>query len=432
MKNKIIIPAVVAVVLAVAAVVAFVLTKPEKPLPVQPTSAPAAEVEYSYENSVYGTSQSLKKLASQGEIYLPTDIGGVYYTADLQGNIRFYEYSNGAMLASSLAVNKVSVNIKASRETIPVTVSYVVKDGKTCGYGVFTSDMSDSVKIYPYAFVKLTDKPASYGEGLLLLADFNKDNFYNPQKIYSEIYDFNLTNGKASTYVSHKTRLVNENGFFREDWSMLTDAFIANMGSGKYFLSSRYHSGNGADREADVMVLSGADYPEIVAEGILGMWFVNDDKGMHYLRKSDSGFESVLNQGGKESVAVSFNGDFYTDYLISGNFLLNKQTCVLTNLITGETVTLEKVDLYEADRFSISPDGKKAVIAFDGKANKNGAVIQTLVYLTIDGSVAAAVFSEPLLFSESSGFVWLDNSSVMSCRASSGSGEGIASVVYTF
>ena len=89
--------------------------------------------------------------------------------------------------------------------------------------------------------MKLTAKPAGYGEGYLLLADFDKNNFYKEEKLYSEIYNFNLAKSSASTYVSNHTRMIDKNGTFRQDWTLLTDDFVKNLGNSKYFLSSRNH-----------------------------------------------------------------------------------------------------------------------------------------------------------------------------------------------
>ena len=100
--------------------------------------------------------------------------------------------------------------------------------------------------------------------------------------------------------------------------------------------------------------------------------------------------------------------------------------------MTGATKTLKDIDISSADFFSISPDGGRLVFASNGEANANGAPVQTLVYCTADGSAAPAVYKEPMLFSKSGGFVWLDNATVMSVRALSGSGSPAGSVAYAF
>lgn len=422
---------VVSIVLAVAMVasiaVFFVTRNKNGSSPLAPKNE---TVEYSFENSEY--TKTVSVAGKNGEIFLPTDIGGVYYTADLSNNIAFYEYTNGEFAASALEVKQIAASIKASKENIPVTVKYIEKDGKIFGCGVFTSDMDASVEVYSYAFVKLINKPAGYGEGYLLLANFEKENFYKTEKIYSEIYNFNLSTGKASTYVSNNTRLIDKNGAYRNDWTMLTDEFIANLGGAKYFISSRYYTGEERGIRSDIMVLSGNYRPEIVAEDIVGMWFVNDEHGMHYLKKTDTGFTNVCNAGGVETVYATFESDFFADYMLSGNWLINRKSLVATNLLTGAAKTLANIDISDADYFSMNKEGTKAVFAKYGKTNANGTVIQTLIFCNTDGSAEPVIYSEPMLFSELSDFVWLDENSVMSGRAITADGSQSGSVIYKF
>ena len=431
MKSKML--KVLAIVLAVAAVatgVLFFMSRTEK------TASPILEqktVEYVYDESEYTKSEQYSPLGSEAVIYLPTDFENVYYTADLKGNVKFYEYSAGVMQASALEVKQIQTTLAATYEKIPVTVNYVEKDGKACGYGVFTSDMSADVDVYAYAFVKLTAKPSGYGEGYLLLADFDKNNFYEADKLYSEIYNFDLAKGKTSTYVSNNTRLIDRNGSFRQDWTLLTDEFIANLGGAKLFLSSRYYNESDKGLRADVMELSNAYRPKIVVKDIIGLWFVNNESGMHYLRKTADGFEKILNKDGKEESIYTFAGDFHKDYLLSGNFIINKKSLEMTDLLTGKVTTLKDIDISKADIFELSPDGTKAVFAVSGEENANGAVVQNVTYCCVDGSSDPVIFTEPMLFSASSSFIWLnENSNIMSARALEATGATVGSVVFVY
>ncbi len=423
MKNKLKIITAVLAVLAIVSGVVFFVSSGDK----EPEITEKEPVAYSYEQSAYTMSENLSVNGADGEIYLPTDFENIYYTADLKGSVKFYEYSGGQMLASTLAVKQVKANLAATYETIPVTVNYIEKDGKAFGCGVFTSDMKADVDVYSYAFVKLTAKPSGYGEGYLLLADFDKNNFYKADKIYSEIYNFDLASGKASTYVSNNTRLIDKNGSFRQDWTMLTDDFIKNLGGAKYFISSRYYNESEKGTRADIMELSNAYRPKVVVSDILGIWFVNDANGMHFLRKTENGFANMCG----ERVLTEFEGDYFTDYMQSGKYLINKKSLEIIDLLTGEIKTLKDINIASADVFSVSPDGTKAVFASYGKTNENGTPIQTVIYCTTDNSAQPAVFSEPMLFDESAGFVWVDGG-VMSVRALDGTGAKVGSVVYAF
>lgn len=421
---------IIAAVLAATTVVsaaAYFLTKDKTPSG-KPSEKDA--VVYSYDNSEFTKALSVK--GANGEIFLPTDIENIYFTADLQNKVSFFEYAGGAFTASTLPVKQVKATLSATYEKIPVTVNYIEKDGKTFGIGVFTSDMDSSVEVYSYAFVKLTNKTSGYGSGHLLLADFDKENFFKAEKVYSEIYNFDLSGGKTSTYVSNNTRLIDKNGAFRSDWTMLTDEFIANLGGAKYFFSSRYYTADEKGTRADIMVLSDAYRPKIVAEDILGTWFVNDANGMHYLRKTDKGFSNVINQNETEKVLAEFEGDYFADYLQDGRWLINKKSLAVTDLMTGATKTLKDIDISAFDAVTVSPDGNKFVFTAKGIRNANGATVQQIIICTADGSKAPVTYAEPLLFAESSDFIWLDNGNVMFARATAADGSKVSSVVYAY
>lgn len=418
---------IIAAVLAATTVVsaaAFFLTKDKNP---SGKHSEKDAIVYSYDNSEFTKTVSVK--GTNGEIFLPTDFENVYFTADLQNKVSFYEYANGAFSASALPVKQIKTNLSATYEKLPVTVNYIEKDGKIFGIGIYASGEND---VYPYAFVKLVNKPSGYGSGHLLLADFEEENFFKAEKIYSEIYNFDLASGNASTYVSNNTRLIDKNGAFRNDWTMLTDEFIANLGGAKYFFSSRYYTADEKSERADVMVLSDAYRPEIVAKDILGTWFVNDANGMHFLRKTNKGFANVVSQNKTEKVLTEFDGDYFADFIQDGKWLVNKKSLVVTDLMTGATKTLKDIDITAYDTVTVSPDGNKFVFAAKGIRNANGAIVQQLVVCTADGSKEPVTYAEPLLFAESSDFVWLDNGNVMFTRTTVADGSKLASVVYAY
>ena len=389
-------------------------------------------VAYSYENSELTAKVSVA--GADGQVYLPTDQTNLYYTATLDNKIEFYNYTGAGFTKASYSPSKITFYLSATYESIPVTVTLIETDKFTIGYGVFTADMDKSVDIYDFAFVKIVVAPEGYGidSGYLLLADFNKDDFYKADKTYSEIYKFNKNNTKVSTALSNNTRLIDRNGGFRQDWSMLTDEFIKNLGSGNYFMSSRYYTEEETGKRTDIMVYSNAYRPTIVVEDIVGTWFVNDDNGMHYLKKTDSGFESVKVKD-KDSVTIAkLEGDFFEDYLRDEQYVVNKKTGEMTDLMSGEKSKFGSANLSNATYFSISSDGNRAVFAFPGEENENGVMVQKLILCTADGTKAAEIYSEPLLFSESSQFIWLDDNNVMFVRALDQTGETFGSVIYTY
>ena len=424
--NKIKIIAIILAVTTVAGAVLFFVTRGNSP---EVPDIPQDEV-FSLETSPY--TAEVSAAGANGEIFMPTGIYGYYYTADLSGKVEFFTLSDTGFAPASEEKKTAKVSLSASTQSIPVTVNYIKTDIGTVGIGVFSSKGDSSVKYYDYAFAKLIDRPSGYGQGYLLLADYTKEDFYKTNKLYDEIFEYDLKASSVSVRLSQNTRLIDSDANYRKDWDMMTDEFAANLGDAKYFMSSRYYTEAETGIRTDIMVYSGNYRPTVAVKDIVGLWFVNDPNGMHYLKKTDSGFKSVCKKDKDTKDVVTFEGDFFEDYLRSGNNVANKKTGEITNLMTGEKMTVRGVNITGADIFSLSPDGKKAVFAFYGEKNSNGVPVQEVIYCTTDGSADPAVFVEPLLFSESSSFVWINSFAVMSARATDSSGSEVSSVLYTF
>lgn len=389
---------------------------------------------YTYEQSAYTLAPGRTTIAS-GAVLLPTGIDGICYSADLSGRIGFFTVENGAVAPYAGEVKTVNASIGktyTSRQDLDTKITYIEHEGKVCGYGLFTTEISSKeANTYPYAFFKVVGKPAGYGDGCLLLIDFEKDNFYSTDKIYSEVFSFNLSSGKAEKIFDYSTRTVDYTGGYRNDWTMLTDYFIANMGSEKYFLSSRNYNNTDRGSVCDIMVVGGAYRPAIKSNGTVGLWANVQADGLRYLRNTATGFNSV-SLAESERIVASFEGNYFNDYLASGDYIVNKNSLAVTNLLTGESKTLSNIYLGDTDIFSISPDGTKAVFASFGEPNAHGVSVQRIVYYDISQGKSVA-FAEPLLFSEtSSAFVWLDNDSVMHARAEKGDGSGVVMSRYSF
>lgn len=378
-------------------------------------------------------SRKVKTVGEKGEIFLPTDKDGLYFTAGLDNKIAFYTYSGGEFAPASYKVQKTEVKLNASNVAIPVTVSYIDADGLTVGYGVFTSDMNKDVKLYDYAFVKIAKKAPGYGEGYWLLADFDKSNFYKAEKVYSEIYNYKPGDESVSVSVSQNTRMIEKSGTYRQDWTMLTDEFIGSLGSSAYFLSSRYYTQDERGKRTDVMEWSSAYRPKIIAKDIIGTWFVSDKDGIHYLKKDGKGFNSVTKKDDKEKKSVKFE-DSYDNYLRSGNYVISKKTGAVTNLLTGDKVATADMNLNGLRCFSISSNGKKAVLVFDETESSIGTPVQKIVYCSLDSGFKTEIFEEPMMLEDGTDFIWLpgNGGSVMSVRPITDKGDKAGSVIYYF
>lgn len=415
----------------VATILVFFVVKSRKTNEEFEISSPVGEkVEFVLSESDY--TQKIAVAGENGEIFLPTDKEGLYYTATLENEIKFWNYSGGKFTPAAYETSQAAVSLNVSGFVVPVTLTYIDADGLTVGYGVFTSDMNSSTEVYSYAFCKIAKNPAGYGEGYMLLCDFDKENFWKPDKIFSELF-LNYVPGRTSSVscgLSQNTRLVDKNGGLKQSWSMMTDEFMANEGSEKLFLSSRYYTADEFAERADVMVYSGALRPTIAAKDIIDTWFVSDDEGYHYMVKDGDNFKTVTAKDGNVSDGIKFDAP-WSSYLRCGNYVVNKETNVVTNLMTGDKVTLKDVSIRSASVFSINDDGTKMVFASTTEDVGNGTPSQAITYCSVS-SDTAETFLQPLLWCEEGGFVWVDGSSVMSVRALKNEGTPCGSVIYTF
>ncbi|MCQ2477479.1 MAG: hypothetical protein MJ125_06585 [Clostridia bacterium] len=415
----------------VASLLVFFAVKSKKTNKDYEISAPIGEkVEFLLENSIY--TKKLTVAGENGEIFLPTDKEGLYYTATLENEIKFWNYASGKFTPASYETKKTTVSVNSSGVSVPVTLTFIDADGLTVGYGVFTSNMNASVEVYSYAFCKIAKNPAGYGDGYMLLCDFNKESFWKADKIYSEIFT-NFVPGSTSSVscgLNQNTRLVDKNGGLKQSWSMMTDEFMKNTGGEKLFLSSRYYTAEEYAERADVMVYSSAYRPSIIAKDIIDCWFVSDDEGFHYMIKDGENFKSVTVKDGAVYDAVKFDSP-RSSYLRSGNYVVNKDTNVMTNLMTGDKVTLKDISIRSASRFSVNADGTNMVFASDTDDIGNGTPSQAITYYSTESGKGES-FVEPLIRSEESDFVWVDGNSVMSVRALTNEGTPCGSVIYTF
>ncbi len=425
MKSKII--ALILAVIAAGFAAAFFATRQSA----EPEKTDSEPEIFSLDTSNY--SREIKVVGENGEIFLPTDREGLYYTATLDNKIAFYTYSGGIFTPASYKIKKTDVKLNASNVSVPVKISYIDAGGLLIGYGVFTSDMNKDVKLYDYAFVKIAKKAPGYGEGYWLLADFDKNNFYRAEKVYSEIYNYKIGDETVSTSVSQNTRMIEKSGTYRQDWTMLTDEFIRNLGSSKYFFSSRYYTQDERCRRVDIMEWSSAYRPKITAKDIIGTWFVSDKDGIHYLKKDGDGFNSVTKKDDKEKKSVKFE-DSFDNYLRSGNYVISKRTGTVTNLLSGKKSEVGDLNLSSLSYFSVNPNGTKAVLMFDSGESSIGTPVQKIIYCSLDSAYKSETFEEPMLVEESTDFIWLprNGNSVMSVRALTDNGDKAGSVVYNF
>lgn len=408
-------------VLAAAAIVFAVLADDiaQHRQPDAPTGSP-----YLYEDSAY-----TPRLTATGDIgfpLLPTDFSAVFCPADPGGRFSFLEYTEGDLVPYSGETKTLTVTVPCSNQDIPVTLYYIEKDGRLSGYGLFTTALSDApVYLFDYAFFKLTDLPTAYGKsGALLLVSFDKTVFGTGDKLYTEAFVLNMATGKPTRFTTDNARTVGPDGALRSDWILLDDGFLKSLGEEALFLSGRDYT---LDKQGlSASILKNADVrPPRVRNDLLGLWARVDGDALLFLRQTQNGFRAVRYADNAETVIREFEGDYFTDFVRDGNYLLDTRAAVVTDLLTGKQVTVEGGAADGKVTLCVNPEGTRAVIAATDTDKAPG--LQTLRFADLRTG-ACETFTEPLLFDTADpGFAWTDENTLLHVRPR---GENAAGLVW--
>ncbi|MBR5619963.1 MAG: hypothetical protein IKW76_09530, partial [Clostridia bacterium] len=105
---------------------------------------------------------------------MPTEIEGVFVSANPLGQFEFYDYADGAFTACTDA-KELDVTVTCSHQQLPAKLYYLQRGDTLAGYGLFRNSQYPDVRLYDYAFLHAVNMPAGYGSGdAMLLADFDK------------------------------------------------------------------------------------------------------------------------------------------------------------------------------------------------------------------------------------------------------------------
>ena len=107
----------------------------------------------------------IRKRAAADYPLMPTQIDGVFVSANPYGLFNFYEYADGGLTACTDA-QEMDVTVTCSHQEIPAKLHYLQRGDQLTGYGLFLSTLyEDDVRLYAYAFLQLVNMPAGYGDG---------------------------------------------------------------------------------------------------------------------------------------------------------------------------------------------------------------------------------------------------------------------------
>lgn len=390
-----------------AAVFGFGLGK--KKAPEQPKADPGAAAAY----------QALSATAEfAGHPLLPTDFDNVFYAADPNGNFEFYEYKEGAFTKIEPS-GTVSAIAELSGQNIPAKITYLERNGKVDGYGLYTTANSDAaVAIYNYVFFRVKTMPEKFSKGsALLLLDTKRDDFYNPNKVYEETYYLDLKTGRTSVFLLQQSRTIGENGGSRSDFTLLTDELIDHTGSRLLFFTGRYYAADSEKR--DVMFRTGTKQTHGISNA--DYYYARSvDQGVIFLRKTDDGFNAMLFSDEKESVLKEYKGAFGTDYVRSGDLLIGKNGTV-SNLATQREQTFDAPGLKALAAAAVSPDGKRIVLA--GTPETGAVNEQRIVYVDLESGKQKAFTGADLFRLETPELTFIGNDTVFHNRKSTQEGK---------
>ncbi len=387
------------VALAVALATPFLLPKIFKDKPVTDT------IDKSHLTSSY-----LPRLEGvNGNPILPAELDSIFYSIDPKtGKVDYFDYKDGVLAPYGGEVKSLSKTVTCSNRKLTTTIYYISSEQGLCGYGLFTPTLGEGKRdIYTYALFKLRSLPQAYGKsGALLLVSFEEKDFWMGDRLYSEAFVVSLdpSDSGAKLLTTDNGRTVGTGGALRDDWLLLTDSFLSSLGDKAYFLSGRDYTLDKRGLVTDILLV-GSPKPPRAVRGIIGLWALADKDDLYYLKKTPSGFDLIKKHGEEENILKSFEGSYENDYLHSGNFLLNKKSLTLTDLLTGRDRQLEDLDTKGLAFLSVNKEGTCLLLAWPG--GQEDRALQRMVYYDLSFNTKI-IYEEAGLFSASNpNFTWL-------------------------
>ena len=312
----------------------------------------------------------IRKRAAADYPLMPTQIDGVFVSANPYGLFNFYEYADGGLTACTDA-QEMDVTVTCSHQEIPAKLHYLQRGDQLTGYGLFLSTLyEDDVRLYAYAFLQLVNMPAGYGDGdAMLLVDFDSDDFAKTDKTYSEVFSFDLQSGRSRRMTSDNGRTVDDLGRLRTDWAQMHEALLK-LGGEKLYLSGRNYQLDSTTADIIYNADTSNQKPKLIVSGLYEKYLYSADGKLYYVKSSDTGVDTyAMTADGNEEKLSSYAGSV-EDYLFAGDYMLEKNTLALTRVSTGESkdiAAIVKTAPGSPAYFSVSADGTTLVLLCDGE-----------------------------------------------------------------
>lgn len=342
---------------------------------------------------------------------MQSDFDNIFYCVKPDGKMDFYEFNGKTFSEYAGEVRSVELKPVCTYYKIPITVYYIVQNGKTLGYGLFTTENSDAeVNLYAYVFAKLTEAPKAYGiKGKLLLLNTEPEDAFLTNKVYTEAFEVNLSGKKCSPVTSQRDRSADRNGRQSQRWSVFTENYLSSVSKKPYMISGRLY--NEGTQIYDLYNLK-KSLQKPVVKGIYTT-FLKETKnnGLVYLKKTDDGFKSVCLDAEEKTIA-QFKGDAFTDFVFNGEWVFDLKERTFTNLINGKKTDGRAIGegvpnfcvTADGSAFAAVTQGEKgqllSIIASDGKIKQYSAEniykvdFNNMCFISAEKVLATAVASD--------------------------------------
>lgn len=317
---------------------------------------------------------------------MKTDIDGVYFTVSKKGDVAFYKIAE-KNIEKLEETGTFEVTVSCSKQKIPVVIHYIEVDSQTAGYGVFTNENYPEIYLYDYAFFKVTNQFSAYDSksDLLLLVDWDKDRIYDENKVYSESF-YLYSSKETKEFLNEDQRIPDLNAVLRTDYKMFTDDILHQEQSKILFFSSRSY--NDYDYSSTVDIYMSGGYGEnvdnnryIIDVASLNFWRTQDGT-LYFAEKTTTdengeskadGFALFSYDGENTTEAKAFDGSLSQDYILSGEWILNRKSGEIYNVVTGEEKKLDYTQFetsFTPDLFEMSENGKYCIVRGENNLGK--------------------------------------------------------------
>lgn len=295
--------------------------------------------------------------------YSRTDIPDVVYVADSTGKVSFFKW-NGSAYEALAASGSVDAKFKISGTDFSVKINYIEQDGLLNGFGVYIPQSGESI-LYDFMLLKMTQLPTAYqkpGKALLLLMT-DKSSIYSDNIYWEDMFEIDRATGQSQNFINQATRIVNQNGVQRPDFSIVSERELSAKGNDiPYFSSRQYGFSGSTDWAIDLFFKNGGRKDLRAVANILDFYAKPlPDGGTVFIRKSENGFEAVKYINGNQEVVNSFNGIYGQDYVRSGDFILSREDGKLYKTYDKTVYELPEFKINPV-LFAVSPDEKYLVM----------------------------------------------------------------------